>query len=272
MTTFYCLMIIENSIVLIAFLLAGYLVFAVIDILYARIFKKPLFINAVLFFKKLPPEEVEFLENNFSFYKKLTPRQKRIFQHRMNVLSKRKKFKTVAPLTITDEMKLLITGTLVMLTFGMRNYSIKSVKTILIYPSSYYSQIKKQDHIGEFNPAMKAVVLSWEHFLKGYEIKNDNLNLGIHEFSHALHYNSMQLWDTSSILFSRGFLAIQKLLANDEYSQTIKEVAYLRDYAHTNMYEFFAVCVEHYIESPTEFKKELPDLYKILKRMLNYEF
>jgi len=264
--------ILESIIVVFAFLLAAYLVFVVIDILYARIFKKPLFVNSTVLFKRLSIRETQFLKENFSFYEKLNSRQKKIFQHRVYVLNKRKKFKAVPPLIITPEMKLLVIATLVMLTFGMRNFRIRAVKTILIYPSKYYSTIKKQKHIGEFNPAMKVVVFSWKHFLKGYELSNDNLNLGIHEFSHALHYNSMQRWDISSLLFTRGFLEIQRLLNDEENLRAIRKTTYLREYAHTNMYEFFAVCIEHYIESPVRFKRELPNLYKILKHMLNYEF
>ena len=231
-----------------------------------------MFVYTALILKKLSTNDILFLKERFSFYNKLSSRQQKIFQHRLYVLNRRKKFKTIPSFKITDEMRLLIIATQVMLTFGMRSYRVRSVKTFIIYPSFYFSQLKQQEHIGEFNPAMKAVVFSWEHFLKGYALDNDNLNLGIHELSHALHYNSMQRWDISSLLFARGFLAIQRLLNDDEELHTIKKVAYLRDYAHTNMYEFFAVSMEHYIESPEIFKKELPKLYRIFKRMLNYEF
>jgi len=266
------MVVIEYSVLVIAFILAGYLVFTVFEILYSRIFNKPFFINAAIILKKMTDTDIRFLEDNFSFYQKLTLKQKNIFQHRMYVLSVKKEFKTTPDFTVTNEMKLLVIATLVMLTFGMRNYRVKSVKTIVIYPDAFISRIKNQEHIGEFNPAMKAVVFSWKDFLKGYELTNDNLNLGIHEFSHALHYNSLQRWDISSLLFARGFLTIQKLLNTEEDLETIKKATYLRAYAHTNMYEFFAVCIEHYIESPLRFKKELPELYKILKQMMNYEF
>ncbi len=75
-----------------------------------------------------------------------------------------------------------------------------------------------------------------------------------------------------TIIFARGFSKMQKLLNDKKHTSKIKESTYLRTYAYTNVYEFFAVSIEHYIETPLAFKKELPFLYAILKRMLNYEF
>ncbi|WP_374707785.1 zinc-dependent peptidase [Flavobacterium sp. J372] len=45
---------------------------------------------------------------------------------------------------------------------------------------------------------------------------------------------------------------------------------YLRDYAYTNQFEFLAVVLEHFFETPTEFKQRFPELYGMVKRMINF--
>ncbi|NER12448.1 hypothetical protein GWK08_03270 [Leptobacterium flavescens] len=259
-------------IIILAFLLTAFLVFSVLEILYARIYNRPLIVNTAVFLKKLPPDELKYVEENNLFYRSLSPRKKRLFEHRLIRFAEHKTFIGMNPIKVSREMELLISGTAVMITFGMRRYRIRSVKKIIVYPSSYYSQINDQYHIGEFNPAMKIIVFSWEDFMKGYLLENDNMNLGIHEFAHALNYSSMRFRDTSSILFSNGIFKMRQLLNREAYRERLKNSSYLREYAYTNIYEFFAVCLEHYVETPEVFKKELPVLYKTLKRMLNYEF
>jgi hypothetical protein len=54
---------------------------------------------------------------------------------------------------------------------------------------------------------MKAIVFSWKDFLEGYEYHNDNLNLGLHEFAHAIHFHGLKRTDKSSVLFARNYNA-----------------------------------------------------------------
>ena len=102
-------------------------------------------------------------------------------------------------------MMILIAGTYVMLTFGMRYYLINTFRTIIINPASYFSISNQEYHKGEFNPIMKVVAFSWEDFLLGHQTTNDNLNLGLHEFAHVLHFHAMKSSDPSSVLFYDGF-------------------------------------------------------------------
>ena len=46
---------------------------------------------------------------------------------------------------------------------------------------------------------------------------------------------------------------------------------YFRIYAYTNQFEFLAVILEHYFESPTSFKQEFPQLFNNVSKMLNHK-
>ena len=62
------------------------------------------------------------------------------------------------------------------------------------------------------------------------------------------------------------------LIANDEFIKLSNNVpSYLRVYGGANKEEFFAVCVEHFFETPHEFKLQLDDIYKHLCILLNQD-
>lgn len=115
-------------------------------------------------------------------------------------------------------------------------------------------------------------MLSWEDFEEGFRIEDDNLNLEIHEFTHAIHLNSMKRSDTTSVVFSDGFSELLRLLSNEDLVTDIKNSGFIRDYAFTNEFEFLAVVVENFIESPREFKSKFPSLYKKIQQMFNFRF
>ena len=99
---------------------------------------------------------------------------------------------------MNKESQILIGATYIMRTFGMRKYIVDVFDKIIIYPNEYFSTHSEQYHKGEFNPMMKVVAFSWKHFEEGFAIDNDNLNLGIHEFSHVIHHQSIRNNDDSS--------------------------------------------------------------------------
>ncbi|MFD0777393.1 zinc-dependent peptidase [Flavobacterium myungsuense] len=102
---------------------------------------------------------------------------------------------------MTKEVQILISATYIMLTFGMRKFIVDVFDKIIVYPDEYFSTHSEQYYKGEFNPRMKVVAFSWKHFEESFEIDNDNLNLGIHEFSHVIHHHSIRNNDGSALAF-----------------------------------------------------------------------
>lgn len=157
----------------------------------------------------------------------------------------------------------------VTLTFGMRKYLFSRVETIIIYPKSYYSTVLKQFHKGEANPKLNLVVFSWLDFVEGIKDEDDNLNLALHEFSHALYFGFLDEQSYSAINFRNYFNEILNYLKDANNRKTLLDSNYLRSYAFENKYEFLAVLIEHFFETPEIFQKELPDIFIIVKKMLN---
>ena len=173
---------------------------------------------------------------------------------------------------VTERMKVLISAIACMLSFGRKNYKFTLIEHIIIYPKEFYSKINNAYHKGEFNPKVKALALSWKDFEIGYQIENDNRNLGIHEFMHALQLEAKQGSDGDSERFEKQFQHILKLLTKPALKDKLISTRYFREYAFTNQYEFMAVMAEYFMESPHEFRSMFPKLYSHTKTMLNFNF
>lgn len=253
-----------------AFLLLYY-AFRMTEMAYVLKHKKPLYNHFYIFLRQLNASQKTILQNHFSFYKNLPDKEKKYFEHRVTLFIKDKDFIGRDGNRITDEMKVLISATAVMLTFGFRDFYIGVISKIVVYPSKFYSNTNQAYHRGEFNPKLKALVLSWEDFKAGFSDENDNLNLGIHEFTHAIHINSIKERDVSSTIFSDSFKELAKLLSiNEALRSKLMTSDYFRKYAFTNQFEFIAVIIENFIETPQEFKSQFPKIYHKVKQMLNF--
>lgn len=245
------------------------------EMAYVEYVNKRLFYNHVYVKKKeLSNSQRSVLQQNIKFYNGLSTKHKSYFEHRVYKTIQRLEF-IGKELEINDEMKVVISATLVKLTFGLRDYKIKSVERILIYPEEFFSLTNKTYHKGEFNLGYKALVLSWKDVLHGYHIEDDNLNLAVHEFIHAIHFYYMDVRgiSTSSAIFLDSYNELTEDLNNNtELKEALVSSNYLRDYAYTNQYEFLAVIIESFIETPYEFRSQFPQLYRKVKEMLNFNF
>jgi hypothetical protein len=97
--------------------------------------------------------------------------------------------------------------------------------------------------------------------------------LGIHEFVHAIHLNSLNERDISSTIFSDSFNELTEMLSkNESLREKLLQSHYFRMYAFTNQFEFLAVVIESFIETPQEFKLQFPELYFKIRQMLNFNF
>lgn len=256
------------TIVLLGF---SFFLFRVFENWFAAIFDKPLFRNYFVF-KKLPNSQLAVLNNDFPFYNQLSEKHKKQFQHRIAQFISEKKFVGRNDLIVTEQMKVLIAAVGCMLSFGRKNYSYSLINFILIYPAEFFSTVNNNYHKGEFNPKERALVFSWKHFEEGFAINNDNLNVGIHEFMHAMQLEAKRSRDLDSIRFMKQFQNILKQLTQQEVKDQLNKTTFFRAYAFTNQYEFMAVLAEYFFESPQDFKRIFPKIYNYTKKLLNFNF
>lgn len=260
---FITTVVILMSIVIYGF---GFFIFSSFELfLNQPIFRYPYFSHS-----KLTAAQSFILRTQFPFYQKLSSKHKIYFEHRIYKFLKKYPFYGREGFIIDDEVKILIAATGVMVTFGMRNYLFRHLSQIIVYPDVYFSNINKDYHKGEYNPGLKTIVFSWKHFKEGHYVTNDNLNLGIHEFSHILHYQGLQKSNTCARIFSNNYETLMKQVKHPPNLKRLIESEYFRVYAYTNEFEFVSVILEHFFESPHQFKQEFPELFLLTQKMIGF--
>lgn len=213
----------------------------------------------------------KILSQHFAFYGNLSAKNKKRFEQRVQEFIFRKEFIPRQIDRVTEEMKVLISACAVQLTFGYPRIFLSHFKRILIYPNDYYSTINKTYHKGEVNPKLRAIVLSWRHFVEGYINPSDGINLGLHEMTHALHLENRIANKEFNFINPAVFNQWDKL-SKIEMRQIAQNQDHLfRKYASTDSEEFLAVAVENFFEKSAEFKVQHGELYETLALLLNQD-
>lgn len=201
------------------------------------------------------------------YYKELSSDGKRQFVSRLIVVLQQKQFRGRDGEIDTLEKRIIVLAALVQLTFGLQKFSIPSFNYVALYPSSFYSELIRKQVKG-LTTRRGTLALSWLDTIKGIHDPSDNLHLALHEWSHALlldhvddHTNWMYIQLTKHVDKAEAYF---EKLDKDE-----PKYEYLRSYAFTNEHEFFAVCVEHFFETPDTFVLKLPELFDIMCSLLN---
>lgn len=229
------------------------------------------YINTVLLLRGIEPAYKIPLQKYHSYYKKLSPADKVIFEKRVQKFIGQKQFIARGGLnSVTDEMKALIAGAAVQLTFGHPTVYFAHFKRILIYPDDYYSQISKRRHKGEVNVG-GIIVLSWKNFVDGYIDDEDGRNLGLHEMAHALRLENAIRNDQYGFLDQKLLNVWTDLCYREIEKMNDGESLFFRNYASIDSQEFFAVAVEYFFEKPKEFREWNTALYDTLAKILNQD-
>jgi MtfA peptidase len=236
------------------------------------------------FFKNNPPpqEEIAFSDvyltsseiDNYSFiigsrinyFNTLSADDKLKFVNRVHQFKASRKFHYIG-LEEKDEIAVLVSASAVQVTFGLKNFMLSHFKNIYILADAYRMDADEEFYIGHVAP--EGIYLSWKHFLYGYTQKKENVNVAVHEMSHALRYNNF---------FAQFGMDKDFRLNYEKFSTTTGPIladvitsrkSYLRSYAFSNLHEFWAVSVEAFFCNPKELQWNMPDLYNALCRVLN---
>ncbi|MET0636458.1 MAG: zinc-dependent peptidase [Chitinophagaceae bacterium] len=204
----------------------------------------------------------------FTYFNDLPPELKRKFIKRAYQFRKLKKFHYIG-VEHSEDTAILVSSSAVQVTFGLKNYQLAFFKDIYILADAYHMDNDNELYVGHVAP--DGIYLSWKHFLYGYSYKNDNVNVAVHEMSHALLYNNYfaQFGGDSNfrLNYEKFSLTTGPILADVITNRR----SYLRNYAFTNMHEFWAVSVEAFFENPVGLRQNMPDLYDSLCKVLNQD-
>lgn len=171
---------------------------------------------------------------------------------------------------VTDEMMVTIAGNAVIPILGRPTDIYRSVRTILIYPSTFF-QADKPDAGKRLGEAWRSgtVILAWDATRHSAKDMRDGKNVAIHEFAHQLdfedgtangapileHGNQYAPW---ADVLGKEFEKL--IIATEKGRKTVMD-----DYGATNPAEFFAVASETFFEKARTMERKHPELYNQLR-------
>jgi Mlc titration factor MtfA (ptsG expression regulator) len=203
----------------------------------------------------------------FSYYNDLPAELKWRFVKRTHLFRQEKKFHYIG-LENNEDTAILVSASAIQVTFGLKNYKMSYFKDIYVLADAYHME-DDELYIGHVAP--DGIYLSMKHFLYGYSQKNDNINVAVHEMSHALLYNNF---------FAQYGMDAHFRLNYEKFSNSTGPIladvitnrrSYLRSYAFSNLHEFWAVSAEAFFENPYGLRQNMPELYEAMCRVLNQD-
>jgi hypothetical protein len=213
----------------------------------------------------LNPITKEQLEEQFVFYRNYPPELKMFFCFRLERLMNTFTFITTDnSLIIDDQTKAVVLAQANRLTLGFRDYLYKACYTIELHPDIYFSEQTHQWHKGEVNTT-GVIKLSTKWLLEGDLDVNDGVNLGIHEFAHAIMLDLFVGEEGND--FYENFMKYKQVAR--KHIDEIEQKKLFRDYAFTNDQEFFAVSTEVFFETPLVLLNQVPELYEAMCKLYN---
>lgn len=217
---------------------------------------------------ELNPSELDlFYGKYFRYYNTLDEGYKQKFTGRVLKFISEKVISGAGDFEADNRVKALIAASAVQLTLGLETWELYYFEEIELHPSDFDNAKGDLKYSGETN-LQGYIKLSWKSFIRGYEINDDNMNLGLHEFSHALRFNSIKGHEQD--YFVDNYFNKWIACASDAFTDVRdKKETIFRNYGGTNMNEFLSVCIEHYFESPEEIKEQYPVLYYATGILLN---
>ena len=208
-----------------------------------------------------------FLREYFQYYTTLNSDWKKVFIDRVMRFMRAKTFLGREGFVPDNKVKAIVSSSAVQLTLGLEVWDLRYFDTILLFPGDFFNKQTGLNLKGETNLS-GFMSLSWKSFIQGYKVTNDNLNLGLHEFTHALRFNGVRGEDTDH--FFTEYFPKWFCFARSEFSKlNHNKPSIFRKYGGANINEFLSVSVEHFFESPIQFRNELPLLYSATAIMLN---
>lgn len=208
----------------------------------------------------------------FAFYNLLDPKEQKLFEKRVQKFIDLKKFIPRGGIKeITPEMKAMIAGSAIQLTFGYPDVYFRYFWRILVYPDNYYSTITRKYHKGEVN-IKGLIVLSWRSFKEGFADSTDGRNLGLHEMAHALRLINI-VQNEEYDFYDRSVMAEFEKEAHNETIKIMNSegISLFRSYSATNLDEFFSVAVECFFERAIDFRAYNQKLYNLLTKILKID-
>ena len=228
-----------------------------------------------------PKESLRIIELNIPFFQRLSAADQAELLGHIQVFLAEKRFEGCGGLELTDEICVTIATQACLLLLHRKTDYFPRLLTILVYPSTYMAEEKRQiegpvweegrmARLGETGRQLGAMVLAWDAAKSGAADPSDGKNVVLHEFAHQLDYENHAA-DGAPALRTREQQLSWRAVMRTEFAslRAADETGIptlLDTYGATDPAEFFAVSIEAFFERPCALRTLHPKLYAELQR------
>jgi len=202
------------------------------------------------------------------FHKRLQPSEQVLFEEKSWKVYSSKQFVAKGELPeVSFRMRMIISSYVAQLTFGYDDLLLNQFKTFEVHPSPFISQKLGTLVKGEAS-SFGIIRLSWLDVAEGHNNASNGVNLALHEFAHALLIDNVREEGDFQFIDADTYLAFFQLAEEEMIQMKNGHSHFFRNYAATNIHEFFAVSIENFFERPVHLELELPALFLSLTKLL----
>ncbi len=202
------------------------------------------------------------------FHKRLQPSEQLLFEDKSWSVYFSKQFIAKGELPeVSFRMRMIISSYVAQLTFGYDDVILDQFNKFEVYPSPFISEKLGTLVRGEAS-SFGIIRLSWLDIAEGHNNASNGVNLALHEFAHALLIDNVREDGDFQFIEADTYLAFLQLAEEEMIRMKNSQSHFFRNYAATNIHEFFAVSVENFFERPVDMERELPTLFFSLTKLL----
>lgn len=232
-----------------------------------------------------PLSWLKIIDDRLPFALRMPPEERARWRDHLWFFANERIWKGIG-IDVTDEMKVIISGTAAHLSINIGLHIYSSLKLIVIHPTSFQKPGKAVDGNpipeqsrpvdglvagGRFSGG-HTMVLAWDAVEKGVRIENDGDNIAIHELAHVIDFEDGKADGFPDFFWPSEIRAWARMLNKhfDKHQRRQFEEV-LDPYGATDRAEFFAVATEAFFEKPTQIKVRMPELYDALQVFFKYD-
>src|SRR5438093_8071256 len=230
--------------------------------------------------RPFPKEWLTLVQRHVVFFRKLPASDRFELLGHIQLFLDEKRFEGCGGFEITDEVCVTIAAQACLLLLHRRTDYFPGLLTILVYPSTYMVEEKRQvaEHVweegnmtrlGETGRRMGSLVLAWGAVKHGAADPSDGKNVVLHEFAHQLDYENHAADGVPELATREQQSAWSEVMKTEFASLRAADESgiptLLDTYGATDPVEFFAVSVEAFFEQPRALRDRHPRLYAELQ-------
>ncbi|MCJ7467784.1 MAG: zinc-dependent peptidase [Maribacter sp.] len=223
-------------------------------------------------FKYISEDWRAILHHKVGYYAKLSPSEKLRFEKEILYFFDATSI-TGVDLEINDSDRLLVAASAVIPLFGFPELRYRNINEVLLYKDAFNNDNQtdgsNRHTLGKVGSGTmnRLMILSLPALHAGFEQKEDNSNVGIHEFVHLIDKaDGVTDGIPESILQHRYVVPWLKAIHREIKSMKHGE-SDINPYGATSEVEFLSVASEYFFSRPELFKEKHPELYDLMAKM-----